>query len=153
MPDLDATRANECEMLGPRFRLHIADKSRNAVEAPGGNFLRSRQAKPDAVDMHRYPARHVLQRPPLRPAGVEVIVGDQFEYVDAIERIENSRSELGTPAETDAIPRHPPPQPPHPPPPPQLPPPLPPLPQPLPHPEPLREARSCCSMLCANGDA
>src|SRR5262249_15656496 len=51
---------------------------------------------------------------------------DDLEHVDAIERVEDARRQLGPPAEAYAIAHHQLPQPPHPPPPP----PQPPLPQP-----------------------
>src|SRR5262249_39479838 len=87
------------------------------------DFLVAGQTKIDAVDVHgNLPCEEVETASLLSP-GIEKIIGDDFEDIDAVQCIEDSGRELRPPTEADAVRHHQLPQPPQPPPPPPHPPP------------------------------
>src|SRR5215831_13118331 len=118
MPDLNAAGAHEGEVLGPGFRFDLVDETGQPVEPSRVDRLRAGHAKRDGMDVHRHAACDYVERAAFAAAAVEMIVGDELEHVDPVERVKNTRCQLGPPSEAYAIPLHQPPQPPQPPPPP-----------------------------------
>src|SRR5215831_7078471 len=117
MPDLNAAGAHEGEVLGPGFRFDLVDETGQPVEPSRVDRLRAGHAKRDGMDVHRHAACDYVERAAFAAAAVEMIVGDELEHVDPVERVKNTRRQLGPPSEAYAIPLHPPPQPALPPPP------------------------------------
>ena len=126
MSDVNVACAHEGKVLGPSFGLDVIDEAGNPIEPPCAHVFGTRQTERNAMNVDRHPARQRLQRFAVAAACIEVIVGDDLQHVDPVERIENPDRQFGTPADACAI-GHQLPQPPQPPPPPPQP--LPPLPQ------------------------
>jgi len=123
VPDLDATAADEREMLGPRLGLDGAHHPRHGVEPTRFHGRGRREAERNAVDDHGNLGRERAERSQRAPPRRVPVVRDHFDHVEAVEIPENPPGELRPPSQAHAIHQSPPPPPQPPQPPPSPPPP------------------------------
>jgi len=101
--DFHTPSANEREVLGPKFRFHPIDKAGHLFQASRRNGSGRPEPHADPMKNNRDLRCQGLERFNFPCGGVEKIVGDDFQQIDATEIAENSRGEIGTPAEADFI--------------------------------------------------